>query len=145
MAYASRETSLIEPTFGPINSWDSWRPCMAWKSTVSRWTSAKNNTTYKEKTPKLVFYFFKYFLQLASVLVMSLFYMHFPISVLEAESCEGCPQLKRLTSFSFHVTHVIFLIRKQWFFESSVDGIYWRMINPCYLIQLFSIIPRLSL
>ena len=46
-------------------------------------------------------FLFKYFFQLASVLGMSLFYMHFPISVLQVESCEGYLQLKRLTSLPF--------------------------------------------
>ena len=97
----SGRTSPTELTFGSTDSWDPWRPHMAWMSTDSRWTFTKNNTTCRETTSKLIFYFFKYFFQLASVLVMSLFYIHFPISVLQVEYCEGYLQLKRLTSFPF--------------------------------------------
>ena len=106
----SDRTSPTELTFGSTDSWDTWRPYMAWKSTDSRWTFAKNNTTCKETTPKLTFYL-SIFFQLASVLVLSLFYMHFPISVLQVESCEGYLQLKRLTSFPFtsHTRFFFFL------------------------------------
>lgn len=64
-------TLLTEPTFSPIDSWDSWRPYTAWRSTNSRWTFAKNDATYEKITIKLVFVSLSVvFFQLASVLVV---------------------------------------------------------------------------
>lgn len=89
-------TLLTEPTFSPIDSWDSWRPYTAWRSTNSRWTFAKNDATYEKITIKLVFVSLSVvFFQLASVLVVCYFIFMPPVFVLEAESLEGYLGLKR--------------------------------------------------
>ena len=103
----SGRTSPTELTFGSTDSWDTWQPYMAWMSTDSRWTFTKNNTTCKETTSKLIFYFFKYFFQLASVLVMFLFYIHFPICF-ASWVLWRLPTTEKTDQLSFHISHMIF-------------------------------------
>ena len=113
----SGRTSPTELTFGSTDSWDTWQPYMAWMSTDSRWTFTKNNTTCKETTSKLIFYFFKYFFQLASVLVMFLFYIHFPICF-ASWVLWRLPTTEKTDQLSFHISHMIFfffLIRMQFY------------------------------
>lgn len=99
----SDRTSPTELTFGSTDSWDTWRPYVAWKSTDSRWSFAKNNTTCKETTPKLILVFFSISKCFSNVFILYAFpHLCFASWVLWKLSVT-----EKTDQLSFHITYEI--------------------------------------